>query len=345
MAFAFLAGAPSRAEKPFVDAKTMTKKMRDKLKPALDASFNFRLDGGVDCTGTYISSSGHFLTALHCVTSCLARGGALRRTLAHEEPVKELRRPASEDGEEAKSVGIYAYRVTVSDDRVDDGITCKGRVGDRKTDLRVVLTGGKGWLTPKDTLAEFSRRFPAAYKELLDQGYEHGYDFAILHDDGVSMSLANPTCVQLAETAPATNEALHSISYACLSRDGLSAIGQTPLYTSGKKTEGIRSSELFKRNKGKLPFEPALVERKETFFSTLDMEKCGSGTAILDDRLAVVGVATRVYKSSTEYERGSLEAVDVVQVWRDLREKKSSDAVDIITGCKPKPKSGEYSIR
>ncbi len=204
---------------------------------------------------------------------------------------------------------------------------------------KVVLTGGKGWLTPKNTIAAFAKRFPDDYKRHLDSGYEHGYDFAILHIEpslGFPGAGGNSPCLPLAESAPRVGERLRAVSYACLNRDDLTSDGKTPLFTSGVRTKGFRESRFFKKL-GSRAFKPELVERKETFFSSLDLEKCGSGSAILDKESKIVGIATRVYKTSTNYEYGSLEAIDIAQAWRELSSKASGSQIKEMTTC-PRPR-------
>jgi hypothetical protein len=317
----------ARSEVPLTSIKNLSNKTRIDIEPVLNATFHFRMQPGVDCTGTYISNTGHFITALHCISGCLAKNHALARELAFEEPVQQVKVKLPT---ETILKDIFAYKMTVDEDKVDEGIVCPGVIGDKKTDMQIVMTGGKGWLAPKETLAAFSKRFPAEYSALLNDGYEHSADFAIVQ----AVDIKAPSCLKLSQQGPVTNQTLHAVSYACLSREGLSTDGKTPLFTQGHRTSGFKSSEYFERlGPKRIPFQAAVVERKETFFSSLDMEKCGSGTAILDERSNVVGIATRIYKITNHYERGSLEAINVAQVWRDLMEKKSGSDIKEITTC------------
>ena len=289
------------------------------IAPASKASFHYRLQPGVDCTGTYISNKGHFLTALHCVAGCLAKHRAIQRSHASDEPVKVVR------GRE-----IYTDLMTVDEDKIDEGLECPVSIGNRKLTAKIILTGGKGWLAPKDTIADFAKRFPEDHKALLAQGYEHGFDFAILQVE----SLKTSACLPLARRAPAQGEKLAAISYSCLNRDDLYTDGKTALFTSGQRTAGFKTSEFFRtRGAQKLPFRPELIDGQPTFFSSLDIEKCGSGSGIFDSHSQLAGIATRVYKDSTNYEYGSVEAVDVAQVWKELNAKTSGSMTKEITNC------------
>ena len=317
-----------RGAKALTDIQRLPRANRDGLKPALEASFGFRLDPGVECTGTFISSTGHFITALHCVAACLQKNGALSRELAIEEPTAHRRVGKAPSGE-PRVRPIYTYKVTVDDLQLKDEVTCQGRIGSKRLDMVVVATGGKGWLTPKTSLAAFSKRFPDEYRALLDDGYEHGADFAVLK----ALVTKPPACLPLATESARVGQNLQAVSYPCLRREEIDVTGDRPLYTAGRRTQGFRDSAYFKaRGEKRLSFDIASVERKETFFSSLDIEKCGSGTALLDERLNIVGIATRVYKSSTDYEDGSLEAIDVAHVLRELKSKRPADLKEM-TSC------------
>lgn len=224
--------------------------------------------------------------------------------------------------------------MTVNEDKLDEGISCPGVIGDRPVVAKVILTGGKGWLSPKESITAFAQANPDDYEKLLSDGYEHGYDFAILQTELPKTA----SCLPLAESAPKIGERLHTISYACMNRPNGTFNGKTALFTTGERTEGFKGSEYYrKRGPAGLPFKPELVERKDTFFSSLDIEKCGSGSGIFDNQFRLVGIATRVYKRSTLYEYGSVEAVDIKQAWRDLLSKANGSQMKEITTCTPRP--------
>lgn len=232
-----------------------------------------------------------------------------------EAGAKSLSREANV-GDEKPHRELFTYKMTVDDDKISDDVMCPGWLAGKKTQMRFITAGGKGWLAPKNTLAGFSQKFPDEFRTLLDEGYEHTGDFAIIKAEDTKPG----ACLPIAPRAPEAGKKMHAVSFPCLKRSEISATGETPLYTSGVRTKGFRESEYFRRHRGKsLPFRPDLIERKETFFSTLDIEKCGSGTALLDQQMRIVGIATRVYKSSTEYERGSLESIDVAHILQDLK--------------------------
>src|SRR5690606_5773788 len=110
-----IAQAPP-VERPLTKIETLPGNTRSTLKPALEAAFGFRLDDGVDCTGTYVSRSGHFITALHCIADCLAKSGALDREPAMEKPTSiEIR--ASSD-ESVKLRPIFTYKYTIDESRI-----------------------------------------------------------------------------------------------------------------------------------------------------------------------------------------------------------------------------------
>jgi hypothetical protein len=318
---------------PFVEWGKLSSAQKEMTRRAFNASTTFKLDGGVNCTGTFISNTGHLLTALHCVASCLQRGGAVERSLALEEPVK-LERYRSTPNGPIKTRKVYAYKFSVDDERLSaNDLICPGLLGNQRQDFKIVLAGGKGWLAPKNALAEFSKRQPAAYRSLLDEGYEHDTDFAVLEATGYK----NKSCLQLAADGPAENEKLQAIAYACVDRAEIKAEGQTALYSRGRKTNGFRESEYFKARSPKgLEFDSSVLERRDIFFSSLDMEKCGSGTAVLDERFNVRGVATRIYKTFDRFEKGSLESVSSARIWRELKAKKVESEWRKLV-CDPQP--------
>ncbi len=327
------APANGDASLPFVEWSKLPAAQKEATRRALDASTTFRLDGGVNCTGTFISNTGHLLTALHCVASCLQRSGAVERSLALEEPVKFEAYRSTANGP-IKTRKVYAYKYSVDDERLSaNDLICPGLLGSRRQDFKIVLAGGKGWLSPKNALAEFSKREPAAYRSLLDEGYEHDTDFAVLQATGYK----NKSCLSLAPEGPAENEKLQAIAYACVDRAEIKTEGHTPLYSRGRKTNGFRESEYFiARGPKGLEFDFSVLERKDIFFSSLDMEKCGSGTAILDERFNVRGVATRIYKTFDRFEKGSLESVSSARIWRELKAKKvESEWRQLV--CEPRP--------
>jgi hypothetical protein len=322
----------ARADLQLTSLPSLTLNEQSHLRSAISASFHFRLEDGVDCTGTYISSSGHFITARHCVNKCLAKNQALTRELAIAEPTGQMKIGRSKDGAVLVRP-VHTFKVTVDDDRVNDGIDCPGILNQQRVNMRIVLTGGKGWLSPSNSLASFSKLFPDEYQELLNDGYEHLGDFAILQVLGAK----NSACLNFSVKAPAVGRNVQAVSYPCLERPTFLASGETALYTRGSRTTGFKESDYYKSiGEAKIPFNISTVQRNDTFFSTLDIEKCGSGTAVLDDNLNIVGIATRVYKSSTLYERGSLEAIDIAEVWREIKEKKPA-LLKTMTSCTPAP--------
>lgn len=328
-----LLSGPALGEQPLTSLRALSQEKREAIRPLIDASFHFRMQPGIDCTGTYISESGHFLTALHCIAGCLAKNHALASERASDEPLYRTKITHRHSGETTFE-DFFVRKITVDDDRVDEGVECPARVGQKQVQMKVIMTGGKGWLAPKDKLALFSKKFPDDYKALLEDGYEHRGDFAIVQ----VQDQKSPACLSLTERAPEVGKPLQAVSFPCLRRGSLDVDGTVPLFTSGRRTSGFRQSEYFKsRGEARIPFDVKTVERGETFFSTLDIEKCGSGTALVDESMAIAGLATRVYKTSTRYESGSLEAIDVAQVWREIREKKSGGDLKEITGCKPHP--------
>jgi len=309
------AAAPLQRGRELTPIDQLGEKHLTFLQPALDASFGFRLDPGVNCTGTYISDKGHFITALHCISACLAKSGALVRERAL--PGHFTLRPT--------------FKVSVDEVRLKD-ITCKGKIGNKDVEVTVIATGGKGWLEPKNSLAAFSKRFPEEYKELVDEGFEHSADYAVLQ----VVNTKPKTCLPLVSVDVSEGETLHAVSFPCLKRDELRTSGQTPLYTSGVTTKGFKESEYFKKlGPRKIEFHVESVDRKETFFSTLDIEKCGSGSALFDDRLKIVGIATRVYKTSTRYESGGLESIRSSHILKELKNKRPADFEEI-TSCSAK---------
>ena len=314
-----LAAAAQANDPTFREVNALQAPERQRLAPVLDAAFHFRLDAGVDCTGTFISNTGHFITARHCITGCLLKTGVIEKEMAISDPTDQVKVILGRDGI-WRVRDLYTYKMTVEEDRVADGdVNCPGTLGAKHVDFKVILSGGRGWLVPSKTLASFSKKYPEEYSALLDDGYEHSGDFAVLQVmDGNKASASK--CLALSRTGPLRGQALEAVSYPCLHRDELSTQGLTPLYTTGTKTAGFKDSTYYRElGEAHIPFRVSTVERKETFFSTLDMEKCGSGTALLSNDFSIVGVATRVYKSSLAYEKGSLEAVDSAAVLKELR--------------------------
>ncbi len=313
----------NRSASMFVQVEKLSTKLRDQMAPTIGASFHFRLNSGVDCTGTFISDTGHFLTARHCVAGCLMHHHAVEKELAVQDFVGQI--PTLD-----LFHGQPTYKMTIAEEMLDDdGLDCPGTINGAQADVHLIMTGGRGWLAPSGSLASFSKEFPDEYRELLDEGYEHSGDFAILR----AINIRPSSCLRLGAQSPHAGEKLHAVSFPCLSRLDIETGGTTALFTQGIRTSGFKQSQYYKElGPKKIAFDIESVERKETFFSTLDMERCGSGTAIVNSDFQIVGVATRVYKSSTQYEIGSVEAVDVAQITKELRERKAPDFKDI-TAC------------
>lgn len=299
-----------------VPLKSLSAKERTELADASRASFNFRFDPGVNCTGTFVSDKGYFLTALHCLSACLIKQNALTKSPATDDPLAFGARKA------------HVYLMTVDEHRIDEGIECSGSMNGKPFIATVIMTGGKGWMTPKTRIAALAKQYPNEYRKLLDDGYEHGYDFAILKTTGAT------SCLPLASSRPAVGDLLRAIPFACVDRKTWRASGQLALFTKGIRTEGFAKSEMYKsRGPASLPFSKELIDRPDTFFSSLDLEKCGSGTGIFDRKNRVVGVATRVYKSSTDYEFGSLEAVSTSRIAREIHDKLDTTVAKDILSC------------
>lgn len=130
------------------------------------------------CSGTYLNESGHFLTALHCLTHCL------QRSYLNDKGIKVAkRRKFNENG--------YDYTLIDIDVEKAKTISCKLDIGPYMKSpykAKIVALGASGYLHPKD-YGKLPENPSSEFKKLLTNKYNgSGFqgDFAILKIESVN---------------------------------------------------------------------------------------------------------------------------------------------------------------
>jgi len=239
--------------------------------------------GGKFCSGTFISNSGHVITAHHCLQGCV-NSGIDERIAAemrwHIRDPKGQPREFSQDQYEA-----YLKRTRVGDhsftymrfDKSSQGAECVARIDGRETKL-IYLGGGAGSLWPFSLEKLEARELVDDWLKFVSEGYGPGGDFAVF-----KANIESSPCLPLSKTSVRPGEQLRVLS--ATMQSGYTSkeerLGQTAFFS-----EGVESSSVRGLQRHDLPLS---VFRHGEFVA----EAGSSGSAVIGEDETIKGVLTQ----------------------------------------------------
>lgn len=261
------------------------------------------------CSGTFVSNDGVFITARHCLQTCLEGLGAVVVTPTSEVPNSEYMQIDPERVRGKKCRTLFA----LSDISVP--VTAE-----------ILATGMGDIMNPVSTIAGN----PEKYFQLINSGIGPGSgDFIILKAETTKML----TCVPLATKVPTPNDRIWTFSFPSKTNrgDGFDSDG-TSLYISygavrsGHADSGypplIQSSQTFKKGLNEetaTAFLKALFDLKYSIWSDLDTVSGNSGGSILNADGELVGINTMSYSNPATYYPGSSVGLNIEWIKSDIK--------------------------
>jgi hypothetical protein len=295
---------------------------------AMDASIRLivtKTDGKFGaCSGTFVSNDGVFITARHCLQSCLVDLGAVVVTTTSSAPNSEY--------------------MQIDPDKIR-GNTCKMLfdLGDITVPVtaKILATGMGDIMNPTATLAGN----PKKYLELIDSGIGPGSgDFIVLKLQ-TSQTIA---CVPLATKAATPKDRVWTFSFPGITNrgDGFDSNG-TSLYISYGPVRGghadseyppiLKSSQEFRQGVTEDVanyFLKVLFDLKYAIWSDLDTTPGSSGGSILNEGGELVGINTQSFSNTTAYYAGSSVGLSIEWIKSEIKFLYPEVDLDKTFGCR-----------
>ncbi len=265
---------------------------KDKFDNFRKATFSFdNIDKngkrGFSCSGTYISDSGHILTALHCVRSCIwsnleavkkEQGESWfdfnnKNTIYHSvQGVKKSIYDAEIDHENDPTY-LRTVKVSTFDllPETFKGLKCNMLINSNKVEVEL-LGAGNGHLWPYFPNRLDNEDEKKLWRSLVQQGYGASGDFALLKEIKPRKSIS---CISITDEELRKGERLHTLSNTCSKKNKRD--GSTVFYD-----EGIEATNKFSKYDS--------FKSSQIFVSTLNAESCSSGSAVVDEKGDIKGV-------------------------------------------------------
>lgn len=245
--FIFFISTVALAETRLTPWDELSQVEQARLASARKASFALDFKGS-NCSGTYISSEGHILTAAHCVESCIYDALMEKGFDMYADSEKNLVYHVDTGPEGIKSYPLAEYRqLLISTDTNDDdlkyiqtkhynteifkGLKCNARIDGEEVELSYV-GGGVGELFPflyKEKYIQ-TPALKSLWKKFNSMGLGSGGDFSVL-----KVKKTNTACLEFSSNDPRPSEKLEALSSTL--RDGYryedERLGQTIFHTVG----------------------------------------------------------------------------------------------------------------
>lgn len=272
---------------------------KDKFKNFRKATFAFdNVDGkgqrGYSCSGTYISDTGHILTALHCVRDCIWDSLEREKKEAginwfdyyydnnyhHSiQGVSKSLNFAEQDHENdpdyLRDVQISSFDLTPNEFR---GLRCNMFIDKELVEVEL-LGAGVGHLWPFYSSKVDGNKELDLWRSFVKEGYGASGDFAILREVNPK---ENVPCISITDEKMKENEKLYTLSSTCTRKyRNQDRDGSKVYFDSGKEA----TSKFSSYNSIKVP---------QMFISTLNGENCSSGSAFVDENGNIKGVMVQV---------------------------------------------------
>jgi hypothetical protein len=280
--FVILSSFYARADIPsFTAWEDLKSDQQASLSLIRKATFAFDMAGNV-CSGTFISNTGHLITADHCRIACAQGNEANMRW--HTMPDANGTNVFDESTYEkiVASTGVDRSFVTQKDEIVLQGTQCKANINGKEVNLTYV-GGGQGALLPfflKDLKAT---ELTPEWTEFVSNGYGPGGDFAVFKAD-----IESSPCLQLSTISARPGEHLRVLSAPALKGYTYEneRKGQTAFFSEGAESSALRAA--------RRPDLPLTVFRH----AELAAETGSSGSGIIGEDGTIKGVLVQAQSSS-----------------------------------------------
>ncbi|MCM2322367.1 MAG: trypsin-like peptidase domain-containing protein [Oligoflexia bacterium] len=245
--------------------------LRQELEPLKASTFALDFEEGMNCTGTFVSNSGHIITAGHCFDRC-QWGQLSRRGLEPDEIVSASLR----NHDNKRWVQSLEF-----DTAIFGSFTCKVKINGKPEEI-TYLGGGRGELYPffsgqlkKDGVYDTTIE---TWRTLVSQGYGAGGDFGLF-----KLERKDTPCRKLSDSSVLPGERLHVLSHTCIDGYGSrhARNGQMTFYS-----RGIEDTRNLSRFYPDLSIEPYR-------HSTIHAESCSSGSSVIGEDGTIKGILTQ----------------------------------------------------
>lgn len=247
----------------------------------------------INCTINFISTSGHFLTARHCIEGCLLKNKIVQQTTEKTLPVPfraltpEWKRALDRGEITSRRAEMYETKyfsfqqINSLPMLINPKLSCPVEVsiaGDGIKQAALVYLPAGGWLE-REVQTDFAFNYPDQYIAYLDKSYEAPSDFVVMKLDETPGA-----CLRLSDRWPRKYESIHNRSFPILR--GLS-------YTSGYALEvgavPIKPLGYYIYEKYP-PINENIFRIPKIFISALDASAGSSGSAVLSTDDEILGI-------------------------------------------------------
>lgn len=323
---------------PLTEPQNLSAFKQLEIAPLLAATFHANFANG-NCTGTYISNEGHFITADHCIKGCFDFGKEFEDNMDvqifKKNPDMLTRFYTFKDKDGKK----YLESKTFSDEDMphqsftfqrylpemtSGKVLCDVEVNGERKRARLVVFGN-GNLNPYKI-----KNFESAKIETLYRNFEKSgvgwptSDFAILQ----MIDKPKTECMQLGVRPPEDNEKLKAISYTCIATSSRPSnySGEVALYTEGI----LATADMFKSADEKNSYTPK--NYGNMLHSNIDADTCSSGSSVVGSDGTILGVMSMVRDKNETWgpHIKLVELTSAVGISRTVRQQLGHDII-----CKP----------
>ena len=273
----------------------LSNEQRDSLVKLRESTFALDFEAGLMCTGTFISSDGHILTAEHCFRTCLNRALEEQRAINTKNYFEAKLRYHNSIAIEKKngySMAEFENLVISRNARPDQsiqtyeydptlyrGLKCTAKINGQFEQLTFV-GGGSGSLFPffsdEKKSHELTGNLLQLWQEKVSEGFGPGGDFGVWKIDR-----KNTPCISLSEVNAKPGEHLQTLSQTC--RDGytINRQGQMAFFSSGTDQTNELSN-----------YRPHLTISPYRH-TTIESDNCSSGSVVIGEDGSIKGVLTQ----------------------------------------------------
>ncbi len=212
---------------------------QDSLSKIRKATFAFDM-GRKLCSGTFISNTGHIITARHCLDDCADASTTINMLWHTKGPDGQMTNfTQAQFADHLARGGSNQFFSSMIADRSLKGTTCEARINGKLVKL-VYLGGGRGPLWPFSPDKLPSKDLEPGWLQFVSQGYGPGGDFAVFKAD-----ISSTPCLPLSKTSVKLGEQLRVLS--ATMEIGYSSkeerLGQTAFFSEGPESSARRGAE------------------------------------------------------------------------------------------------------
>lgn len=270
------------ASERFQNYHKMSSQDQAALSKIFSATFSSDF-GSMNCTSTFISNDGMFITAAHCLQKCQQDDPRL------EENDEDVQKQTSRLFSKKDSYLRINWREKKGTK------TCELKVNGANPVKAKLLFSGTGNLWPffpskKQYDISKDSALLKKWQSLVVQGYGIGGDYAILQLEGKPKT----QCLNLSEESAIEQESQHTISYPCIGDNDPQSL--TPYYVKGANVTHLAQELKDEYNMKDLMNDNGVL-LSALRFSSVPVSICSSGSSILDRQFRIKGIASAEFPS------------------------------------------------